>query len=222
VFENPPVVYPQFQLTFAINSIWSFLAVKSPNPIELSNSLVTLKPLAVEEAEGYLQIGRDAGIWDFLAPEPFVGLNDAEIWIASMLKRSQLAGDIPFSVYDNRTGKLAGSSSYLDVRSSHGGIEIGFTWYGMAYQRTHVNTAAKLLLFGHAFEELMANRVQLQTDSRNLNSQRAIERLGAVKEGVLRQHKVYPNGYIRDSVLYSITASEWPKVKARLEGFLHF
>jgi len=195
--------------------------MQPPTPTELSNPLVTLKPLSIEEAEGYFEIGRDSDIWNYLTPEPFVHLKDAQKWIEGMLTRSETSGDIPFSVYDNAANKLAGSSSYLDIRSSHGGLEIGFTWYGKAFQRTHVNTATKLALFGHAFEDLKANRVQLQTDSRNLASQRAIERLGAVKEGVLRKHKTYPNGYVRDSVMYSVTIDEWPMVKARLEGFLH-
>lgn len=194
--------------------------MKLPTPKELSNSLVIVKPLSIDEAEGYLEIGRDTDIWDYLAPEPFSQLKDAENWIAGMLKRSKKAGDVPFSVYDNLSERLAGSSSYLDVRPDHGGLEIGFTWYGKEFQRTHVNTATKLVLFSHAFEELKANRVQLQTDSRNLASQRAIERLGAVKEGVLRKHKTYPNGYVRDSVMYSVTIDEWPNVKARLEGLL--
>ena len=196
--------------------------MKSLTPKELSNTLVTLKPLSIEEAAGYYEIGRDADIWHYLAPDPFSHLKDAEDWIAGMLMRSETAGDIPFSVYDNKSKRLAGSSSYLDVRPSHGGLEIGFTWYGKEFQRTHVNTATKLALFSHAFEDLGANRVQLQTDSRNLASQRAIERLGAVKEGVLRKHKTYPDGYVRDSVMYSVTVDEWPTVKARLEKFLHF
>lgn len=194
--------------------------MKSPTSRELSNSLVTLKPLSLKDAIGYFEIGRDSDIWSYLTPEPFSSLNDAEKWIAGMLKRSETAGDIPFSVYDNASGKLAGSSSYLDVRLGHGGLEIGFTWYGKEFQRTHINTATKLVLFSHAFEDLHANRVQLQTDSRNLASQRAIERLGAVKEGVLRKHKTYPDGHIRDSVMYSVTIDEWPRVRTRLERFL--
>ncbi len=138
-----------------------------------------------------------------------------------MLTRAKTAGDVPFSIYDNASGRLAGSSSYLEIRSEHGGLEIGFTWYGTAFQRTYVNTAAKLALFEQAFERLQANRVQLQTDERNEASQRAIERLGATREGVLRQHKRYPDGYVRNSVMYSVIADEWPALKQRLVGFLN-
>ena len=191
-----------------------------PSAITISNQLVTLKPLVLEEAEAYLEIGKDADIWTYLAPEAFQTVPDAEQWIAGMLKRAADHGEVPFSVYDNASGQLAGSSSYLDVRVEHGGLEIGFTWYGKAFQRTYVNSATKLALFTHAFEELGANRVQLQTDRRNEASQKAIARLGAQQEGVLRKHKIYPDGYVRDSVMFSVTNSDWPEVKARLEGFL--
>ncbi len=192
----------------------------TPRAVTISNEYVTLKPLCREEAAPYLEIGRDAEIWDYLAPTPFHTTADAERWIGSMLHRSAEAGDVTFSVYDNASGKLAGSSSYLDVRVGHRGLEIGFTWYAKAFQRTYVNTATKLALFEHAFESLGANRVQLQTDARNQASQRAIERIGAVKEGILRKHKIYPDGYVRDSVMYSVTLDEWPHVKALLHRLL--
>ncbi len=194
-------------------------ALDTPRALTISNEYVTLKPISREEAASYLAIGRDAEIWDYLAPCPFQELADAERWIASMLHRAA-AGDVTFSVYDNASSKLAGSSSYLDVRVAHRGLEIGWTWYAKAFQRTHVNTATKLALFQHAFETLGANRVQLQTDARNQASQRAIERIGGVKEGILRKHKIYPDGYARDSVMYSVIADEWPRIKHLLHGFL--
>ena len=106
----------------------------------------------------------------------------------------------------------------MDIRAAHRGLEIGWTFVAPAFQRTAINTECKRLLLTHAFETLGCLRVQLKTDLRNLKSQRAIERLGAVKEGVLRQHIVYHDGYVRDSVLYSITAAEWPEVKRRLSA----
>ena len=194
--------------------------MQRPTPTEISNEFVTLRPLSVEEADAYVDIGQDPAIWTYLTPEPFVRKRDAEIWIEAMLQRGARTGDVAFSVYDNASGQLAGSSSFLDVRLEHGGLEIGFTWYGRAFQRTHVNTATKLALLSHAFENLGAHRVQLQTDSRNEASQRAIARLGATREGVLRRHKVYPNGYVRDSVMFSIVDNDWADVKTRLESFL--
>ena len=191
-----------------------------PTPIELSNEFVTLRPLSIEEASAYLEIGRDPSIWFYLTPEPFRQESDARSWIGGMLARGAKTGDIAYSVYDKATGRLAGSSSFLDVRLEHSGLEIGFTWYGKEFQRTHINTATKLALLAHAFESLQANRVQLQTDSRNEASQRAIARLGATREGVLRRHKVYPDGYVRDSVMFSIVDTDWSDVKARLEAYL--
>lgn len=194
--------------------------MKQPLPTVLSNAYVVLQPISMQDASSYLEIGRDEKIWRYLMPEPFVSLADAERWVSSMLARAREDGSVTYSVYDKASGALAGSSSYLDVRVEHGGLEIGFTWYGTAFQRSRVNTATKLVLLDNAFEELGAHRVQLQTDRRNEASQRAIERLGAAKEGVLRKHKVYPNGYVRDSVMYSITSDDWPAVKSRLLGLL--
>ena len=194
--------------------------MEAPTPITLSNEWVTLEPLAKEHAASYFVIGQEAAIWDYLSPEPFRMVADAERWIDTMFARRQRSGDVTFSVYDNASQQLAGSTSYLDIRPNDAGLEIGSTWYGKAFRRTHVNTATKLLLLTHAFDELGAVRVQLKTDARNTRSQNAIERLGAVKEGVLRCHMIYPNGFVRDSVMYSITRHEWPDVRARLGAML--
>jgi RimJ/RimL family protein N-acetyltransferase len=194
--------------------------MQAPIPITLSNERVTLKPLAKEHAASYFVIGQEAAIWDYLSPEPFHTVADAERWIDTMFARRQRSGDVTFSVYDNASQQLAGSTSYLDIRPNDAGLEIGSTWYGKAFRRTHVNTAAKLLLLTHAFDDLGAVRVQLKTDARNTRSQSAIERLGAVKEGILRCHMIYPDGFVRDSVMYSITRNEWPDVRARLDAML--
>jgi RimJ/RimL family protein N-acetyltransferase len=111
-------------------------------------------------------------------------------------------------------------TTYMDIRRRDHGLEIGATWLGRPWQRTGINTEAKYLLLRHAFEELGAARVQLKTDSRNLQSQRAIERLGAVREALLRRYQLTRGGILRDTVVYSILAEEWPAVKARLEGLM--
>jgi RimJ/RimL family protein N-acetyltransferase len=112
---------------------------------------------------------------------------------------------------------VAGATRYLNIMSDDRGLEVGGTWYGPEFQRTVVNTECKYLLFRHAFEELGCVRVQLKTDSRNERSQKAIERIGAKKEGILRNHMILPDGHIRDSVYYSILDSEWPDVKKKIE-----
>ena len=197
------------------------MTMRPPKPVLLENDYVSLKPLSMEHADEFLHIGQSEDIWTYLAPAPFKVVDDAQAWITSMLARCADAGDVTFSVFDKATGKLAGSSSYMDVRVPHGGLEIGFTWYGKEFQRTYVNTATKLAMFEHAFESLGANRVQLQTDARNQKSQDAIARIGATKEGILRKHKVYPDGYVRDSAMFSVTVDEWPGVKDQLQGFLN-
>lgn len=121
---------------------------------------------------------------------------------------------------DRAKDRAVGSTRYLEIRPADRGIEIGSTWLGAESQRTAINTEAKYLLLRHAFETLGALRVQLKTDRRNEKSQKAIERLGAVREGILRKQVVTWNGYVRDSVYFSITDDEWPSVRARLEGWL--
>lgn len=125
-------------------------------------------------------------------------------------------GCVPFAVVSKETGEAIGSSSYLDIRPSHRTLEIGSTWYGRAHQGTKVNPECKLLMLEYAFEVLGAVRVQLKTSSENLRSQRAIAKLGAVREGILRNYQMRKNGRPRDTVMFSITPAEWPKLKAGL------
>jgi len=127
---------------------------------------------------------------------------------------------VTWATVDAASGRAVGSSRFGDIAPEHGRVEIGWTWIAPSHQRTAVNTEAKLLQLAYAFDELGATRVALKTDGRNLRSQAAIERLGAVREGTLRRHIRLPDGYIRDTVYFSILAEEWPAVKARLEELL--
>lgn len=129
---------------------------------------------------------------------------------------SRLSDVLAFAMVLQEEGSAVGVSTYMDIRPEHLGLEIGRTWIGRDHQGTRVNPGAKLLMLRHAFETLGCQRVQLKTDLRNTQSQRAIEKLGAVKEGVLRKQMVMPDGFVRDTVMYSITADEWPAVEARL------
>jgi RimJ/RimL family protein N-acetyltransferase len=141
-------------------------------------------------------------------------------WVEEMLSRQARGTDLCFAVIHKGSNQAIGATRYLEIRPKDRGLEIGGTWYGVEYQRTAVNTECKYLLLKHAFETLGCIRVQFKTDSRNLRSQKAIERLGAVKEGVLRNHMVLPDSTLRDSVYYSIIDTEWPTVKNRLEHML--
>jgi RimJ/RimL family protein N-acetyltransferase len=143
-------------------------------------------------------------------------------WVREILSRQARGTDLPFAVVHLGSGRAIGSTRYLDIQPQHRGLEIGGTWYGVAYQRSAVNTECKYLLLRHAFEVLSCLRVQLKTDLRNERSQRAIERIGAVREGVLRNHMILPDGHVRSSVYYSLLNLEWPAVKAKLEEKLGY
>jgi RimJ/RimL family protein N-acetyltransferase len=141
-------------------------------------------------------------------------------WIHDALAERAAGTQFPFAIVELASGAAVGSTRYLNITPRDRGIEIGWTWLAPRMQRSAVNTECKYLLLRHAFETLGAIRVQLKTDARNLTSQRAIERLGAVREGVLRKHMIVLHGHQRDTVMYSITDDEWPAVKSRLAGLL--
>ncbi|WP_233552941.1 GNAT family N-acetyltransferase [Jiangella rhizosphaerae] len=149
---------------------------------------------------------------------------DSDGSLAGPLERTLAAvasGDVvPWAIRRRADGRVVGSTSYLDVDAANRRVEVGSTWIGPAWWRTEVNTATKLLVIGHAFETLGLERVALKTDHLNVRSQRAIERLGAVREGVLRHHMRRPDGTWRDTVYYSILSAEWPGVRKRLEAAL--
>lgn len=127
---------------------------------------------------------------------------------------------LPFAIIDLRNGRAVGSTSYLDISPSDQRIEIGLTWLGASARRTAINTECKYLLMRHAFEALGCGRVQLKYDGRNQRSQDVIERIGGKKEGVLSKHVILPGGFVRDTVMFSIIASEWPAIKTNLEVIL--
>ena len=192
----------------------------TPQATELKNEHVTLVPISLEHAADYLAIGSDPEIWTYMTATTFETIDDATGWVESRIAYCKQTGSVAFSVFDNGSGRLAGSSTYMTVPTAHATLEIGYTWYGADFRRTHVNTATKMVLLGHAFDTLRANRVEFQTDLRNGATQKALERIGAVREGVLRRNRTYPDGFVRDSVLYSVTRDEWPDVMLRIRGLL--
>ena len=189
-------------------------------PVILTGKHVRLEPLSENHVAGLSAIGLDDDIWRYMPYGPIRREEDIRRWVNGLLELEAQRTDLPFAVIDLSSGRVAGATRYIEIRPEHRGLEIGGTWYGSEFRRTHVNTECKYLLLKHAFETLGAIRVQLKTDSRNERSQRAIGRLGAVKEGILRNHLILPDGYIRHSVYYSILDSEWPRVKDRLEQML--
>jgi N-acetyltransferase len=189
-------------------------------PITLTGKTIRLEPLTVEHIPDLTIAGRHPSIWTYMLYGTIQTQEQMEVWVADMLHRQSKGSDLPFSVIHLGSGKAIGATRYMEISRQHRQVEIGGTWYAVEHQRTRVNTECKLLLLQHAFEVYGCIRVQLKTDLRNERSQLAIERLGAVKEGVLRNHMITPEGVIRHSVYYSILDIEWPAVKARLEGML--
>lgn len=185
-------------------------------PVTLSGSFARLEPLSLTHAPGVLAAGAAPEIWTHLGSPPPADLDAARRYIETALAAAAHGTQMPFAILEQPGGTLVGSTRYGDVRRADRGLEIGWTWLTPRVQRTAINTECKLLLLTHAFEALGMIRVQLKTDIRNERSQRAIERLGAVREGVLRNHMIRRDGTYRDTVLYSITCAEWPGVKERL------
>ena len=174
---------------------------------------VRLEPLDQVHAQGLFVRGRYEPDWAYMPRGCFVDLADTRQWIDEALATP---GQAPFAIIETGKNKVAGSTRYLNFRPEHRSVEIGWTWLGQDWQRTSVNTEAKLLLLGHAFERMGCVRVEFKTDARNLRSQRALERIGATREGVLRQHMIVQDDYIRDSVYFSVLDKEWPAVRDRL------
>ena len=182
-------------------------------PITLALHGVRLEPLAPHHAEGLRAAASDGQLWQLRVtsvPEP--DQVEQYIFKAIEMRPSRFA----FAVIDIASGDVLGSTSYHDVLPAVGRVEIGYTWYAKRCQRSHVNTACKLLLLAHAFETLDCALVGLRTDNFNHASQAAIERLGAKKDGVLRHHALRRDGTVRDTVMYSIARGEWPEIAAHL------
>jgi N-acetyltransferase len=189
-------------------------------PVTLNGRLVCLEPLRMEHAAGLYQASRDPSLWTYKPVRQPRSLTEMEQLVASVLQDQQAGACLPFAIISREHGRVIGETRYHSFTHKDRGLEIGWTWLTPSVQRTGVNTECKYLLLHHAFEQWGAIRVQLRTHHLNTNSQRAIERLGAVKEGVLRNHLVLPDGSYRHAVYYSIIESEWPSVKAKLEAMM--
>ena len=189
-------------------------------PVVLQGKYVRLEPLSEAHVDGLAEIGVGQDFWDFMLYGRMETENDMRNWVLDIMNRGAKGTDLPFVVIHLASGKVAGATRYLNIMPKDRGLEIGGTWYGLEYQRTPLNTECKYLLLAHAFEKLGCIRVQLKTDLINLRSQKAIERIGAHREGILRNHMILPSGRVRDSVFYSILDSEWIDVKKRLEEML--
>jgi len=188
-------------------------------PVILADERIRLEPLGLQHVDGLKRAAADGELWTIRVtsvPDP----DDTRGYVERALQAFAEGHRLAFAVLDAGTGAVIGSSSYHDIVPAVDRLEIGYTWYAQSRQRTHVNASAKLLLMTHAFETLGAKLVGWRTDNYNFASQRAIERLGARKDGILRHHAVRRDGTIRDTVMYSMTVGEWPEAKAELRARL--
>jgi RimJ/RimL family protein N-acetyltransferase len=185
---------------------------------ELKGECVRLVPISLDHLDGLWEAAKPDEIWTYMAAT-VRSKEEMEQMIASAIQKREKGSDYTFVVI-NQENRIIGSTRYLDILPEHKSLEIGSTWYHPDVWRTRVNTECKYLLLRHAFETWEIGRVQLKTDSRNLRSQKAIERIGAVKEGTLRKDRKIAGGYVRDTVFYSILQEEWDAVKKKLEGKL--
>jgi len=186
-----------------------------PAPTTLDGYGIRLEPLAHAHEDGLRDAAVDGRLWELWytsVPEP----EQVKSYIAAALAGQEAGHMLPWAVRELESGIIAGSTRYHDIVAEIDRVEIGYTWYAKRWQRSHVNTACKLLLFEHAFEVLGCAVVGLRTDNFNFASQRAIEALGAKKDGVIRHHHPRRDGTVRDTVMYSVLASEWPDIKRYL------
>ena len=185
------------------------------DPIVLRDRGLRLEPLALEHEAGLRAAAADGELWRIRVtsvPEP----QDTRAYIEAALEGRDAGHRLAFALIDEASDRVLGSTSYHDILPAVRRVEIGYTWYAKSVQRTHVNTTAKLLLMAHAFDTLACHVVGWRTDNYNFASQRAIERLGAKKDGVIRGHALRRDGTIRDTVMYSLRAGEWPEARAQL------
>jgi N-acetyltransferase len=189
-------------------------------PVVLTGKYVRLEPLSEDHIPGLARVGKEPSIWRYMLYGEVTTIEKMRDWVHEMLARKAAGTDQPFAVRHLESGRMAGATRFMDIRPAHRGLEIGGTWYGIEFQRTQVNTETKYLLLQHAFETLGCIRVQLKADSRNVRSLNAIERIGAVREGMLRNHMIVEGGVYRHSVYFSILDTEWSGVKKRLEAKL--
>jgi RimJ/RimL family protein N-acetyltransferase len=181
----------------------------------LENERVLLRPLQQEDAMLLWPVANDPDLWK-LTSVVIAGMGDMSRYVANALKEREAGISIPFLVFDKRAQQVAGSTRFCSLAPAHKRTEVGSTWLGKQFQGSGLNKNMKLLMLQYAFEVMGMNRVELKTDERNLRSQQAMLGIGAKKEGILRNHMIHEDGWVRNSVYFGIIRQEWPETKAQL------
>ncbi|MCF6136330.1 GNAT family N-acetyltransferase [Pseudalkalibacillus berkeleyi] len=188
-------------------------------PVTLEGKRVTIRPMEMTDVDALYEAGNDPAIWDYM-PKDIKTRSDMEALVHEALQAKETGKEFPFVIHDHKQQKLVGSTRFLDISEPNRHLEIGWTWLSTSVWRTPVNTQCKYLLLKHCFENLSTIRVQLKTDERNIRSQNAIDRIGGIREGVLRKARIMHDGHERNTVYYSILNDEWTKVKDKIEKML--
>lgn len=189
------------------------------SPVVLEGTVVRMEPLTLAHVPALSEVGLDASLWA-LTSNRVASEKDMREYVEQALAEQKAGTALPFATVERASGRVIGSSRFGNYVEAHKRVEIGWTWIAPAWQRTAVNTEAKLLMLTHAFETLGCRRVELKTSARNAKSRAAMLRIGCTEEGTLRQHMINPDGSSRDSVYFSILDGEWPTVKEKLNAML--
>lgn len=189
------------------------------SPVTLQGAAVRLEPLTLVHVGPLAEVGLDPSLWA-LAQHVIRTRAEMQAYVEEALAEQQGGTALPFATVEQASGQVVGSTRFANASHEHRRVEIGWTWIAPAWQRSAVNTEAKFLMLRHAFERMEARRVEFKTSTLNERSRRAMRRLGATEEGVLRQHMIRPDGTSRDSVYFSVLDDEWPAVKSRLVGMM--
>ena len=188
-------------------------------PVTLEGQWVRLEPLSIEHLPGLAEVGLDPVLWRWTL-SVIATPADMRLFVDAALAEQASGSAMPFAIVERATGRPVGSTRYLSIEAHHRRLEIGYTWVAPGWQRTPINSEAKLLLLGHAFDRLGAIRVEFKTDSLNEGSRRALIGIGATEEGTLRNHMISQRERRRHSVYYSVIAEEWPRVRDHLQARL--
>ena len=189
----------------------------APKPVTLSTDKVILRPLSIEHLTDFYQAGAFPDIWRWSLPDKCTSIEATKSWIQYSVEMTDIGEHVAFAIFDKETNEFVGSTRFCTIKPDDRNIEIGFTFITPKYQRSHINTHAKYCLLKHAFEELKAIRVEFKTHEKNDKSRKAIGRLGAKFEGVLRNQRILSDGTYRNTAIFSIIDCEWQTVKKQLE-----
>ncbi|MBS4193122.1 GNAT family N-acetyltransferase [Bacillus sp. FJAT-49705] len=187
--------------------------------IKLKNEIVCLKVMDENDIDGIFEASKDESIWQHMT-QNIAMKEDVIHYVQKSLMAKEQETEIPFVIINQKTNQIIGSTRLMDINLEHKRLEIGYTWLHPNFWRTAINTNCKYLLLRYCFENINLQRVQLKTDHANLRSQKAIERIGAIKEGILRNHMIRQDGSVRHTVMYSITKEQWPEVKEHLQHLM--